>query len=609
MRNFLIGIHLIIALACGLAVAAATAQETGDKSSANKAQQDNQQPATEKQQEPPSADQSLKDKLGTPRRAVSTFLNAVSANNLNDAAICLDFSQLPVTEEARRVLEREYAVKLKGVLDKIALIQLEKIPDQEDYQQPHPVFTGHEIDGDARADAGLIVLSRSPDGLWRFSPDTVAAIEDLHQRWLDRKTVLGLFVPDVEPPTISMWLEKQFPENLRQTVFLLPTYKWICILGVFVLGLLADFLTQWLLRFLTSGWFYLTRNEPAPSQRGVWRPVGLLMQGVVWYIGTSQIGLPPTALSILLFALRIFAVVAAVWLAFRLIDFLAAVVRRRTQRTETRYDDLLVPLVSQTLKFIAIGIGLFICGRAFGLDWLSTVMAGLLAVGGMALAFASQDAVSNLFGTLTVLLDRPFKVGDWIVASDVEGTVEAVGFRSTRLRTFYNSVITLPNSKLTTAEVDNMGRRQFRRIKTNLGVQYDTTPEQIEAFCEGIRELIRRHPYTRKDAYHVYLNDFSGSSIDILLYCFLSCPDWSIELRERHRLLLDIVRLAKRLNVSFAFPTRTVHLYQEEHPPAAATLPEPLYAGQREAADIAGPLLTGKARPGPVAYEGPSDTR
>jgi MscS family membrane protein len=91
-----------------------------------------------------------------------------------------------------------------------------------------------------------------------------------------------------------------------------------------------------------------------------------------------------------------------------------------------------------------------------------------------------------------------------------------------------------------------------------LSMVYSTPPERIDAFCEGIRELIRLHPYTRKDYYHVYLNQFAASSLDVLLYCFLETPDWSTELRERHRLFIDILRLAHKLGVEFAFPTQTV---------------------------------------------------
>jgi MscS family membrane protein len=123
-------------------------------------------------------------------------------------------------------------------------------------------------------------------------------------------------------------------------------------------------------------------------------------------------------------------------------------------------------------------------------------------------------------------------------------------------------LVTIPNSKLTTTPVDNYGEREYRRAKTHLSVTYDTPPDKIEAFCEGIRELVRLHPDTRKDYYHVYLNQFSASSLDILLYIFFKVPDWGAELRARNDFFLGILRLAEELGVEFAFPTQTVHLHR-----------------------------------------------
>jgi MscS family membrane protein len=193
---------------------------------------------------------------------------------------------------------------------------------------------------------------------------------------------------------------------------------------------------------------------------------------------------------------------------------------------------------------------------------ITSLLAGL-GLGGIAFALAAQDTVKNFFGSVTVLLDRSFQVGDWVVVGDIEGTVEELGFRSTRIRTFYNSLITLPNSNLISAHVDNYGERRYRRWKTYLGVAYGTPPVTVDALCEGIRELVRRHPYTRKDYYHVYLNEFGAHSLDILLYIFFETPDWATELRERHRLAVDILRLARHLGVEIAFPTQTLYLKRD----------------------------------------------
>ena len=133
-----------------------------------------------------------------------------------------------------------------------------------------------------------------------------------------------------------------------------------------------------------------------------------------------------------------------------------------------------------------------------------------------------------------------------------------------------------------------MGRRRYRRIKTVLGVDYNTTPEQLDAFCEGIRELIRRNPTTRKDYFHVYFQGFGESSLDILVYFFLRVPDWAAELRERHKLFSEVLRLAQELKIGFAFPTRTLHMHPETAPPAPFDLPHdnPERFGRESAARV-----------------------
>jgi len=398
-----------------------------------------------------------------------------------------------------------------------------------------------------------------------------------------------------------------FPEEFRrQHHFVLYDYQWICLLVLIFLGLIADRLVRWVLGSLTAAWLKLVGGKRVETaQWKLWKPLGLLTQALIWYGTTALLGLPEPVQLVLLYGLKVFTIITAAWTAFLAIDLIATFLARKARGTDTKFDDLLVPLVSKSLKVFVVCMAAITAAQTFSLPLAGLI--GGLGVGGAAIAFASKDAIANLFGSITVLTDRPFEIGDWIKTEGAEGTVESVGFRSSRIRTFYNSLITLPNSRLTTAIVDNMGRRRYRRITATLGVQYDTRPEQIDAFCEGVREIIRRHPYTRKDYYHVYLNGFSGSSLDIMLYCFVECPDWSVELREKHRLFLDIIRLAAALNVSFAFPTRTVHLYQEERADVATQdFTQPERAGQTAAAAIARPLVGPDQQPGGVEFRGPT---
>jgi MscS family membrane protein len=544
-------------------------------------------------------------RLANPRSTMSSFLQSMNDGDTSAAAECLDLGHLdqPTAEERGP----SYAFRLKETLDRMARIDVELFPDDPQRDKPFVVgstltdaLSGADLD-----DANRIVIARGGDGLWRFNQETVGRIKGLYDRWRDRPEVEGL-TKGRSARTWDVWLEEQFPASLRRRRFLLPDYQWICLVAVIFLGFVSDLVVRSLLHYLSRAWFrFVKSTEQVPVERKLWRPAGLLAQALVWYFGTRIIGLD-LALQILLPALKLFAVVAGGWTAFMFVNLLSTYLVAKAAKTGTKFDDLLIPLLTKSLKATVVVIGVLIFAEAFGLPILGLL--GGLGIVGAALALASKDAVSNFFGSVTVLVDRPFEIGDWVITNDVEGTVETVGFRSTRIRTFYNSLITLPNCLLTTAIVDNMGRRRYRRIKTMISIQYDTTPARIDAFCEGVREIIRRHPYTRKDYFHVYLNQFSASSIDVLLYCFVEVPDWSVELRERHRLFVDIMRLAEQLGVQFAFPTRTLHLLTEERPDGGppSDLTDPLAVGRRQAAQVAGPLLTGAARPGPVQFVGPT---
>ncbi|MEM7623301.1 MAG: mechanosensitive ion channel family protein, partial [Planctomycetota bacterium] len=408
---------------------------------------------------------------------------------------------------------------------------------------------------------GRIVLNRGEGGNWRFNRATVEGLNGLYR---ELEELPERFGTGEIPLTPDMWLRERIPDGLKEAViFDIEHWQWLGLLALLLLGGAADLFVRLVLR-VVWGRVEVVRGmeaDPALIKRAVW-PFGLFVSALIWLSLVRYLGFPPTPQLVLLVAGRFVMALTAVLASFRLVDLFAAWLVGRAAMTSTKLDDLLVPLLRKVFKTFAAAFALIYIADNLEIQ-IMPLLTGL-GIGGLAFAFAAKDTIENFFGSVAVILDRPFEIGDWVQIGDVEGTVESMGLRATRIRTFYDSLITVPNATLVRATVDNFGRRQFRRYTTRLAVTYDTPADSVEAFCEGIRELVRVHPFTRTDSYHVWVNDFGESAVEVLVYVFFKAPDWGTELRERHRLLLDISRLAERLGVSFAFPTRTVHFRNDD---------------------------------------------
>ena len=528
----------------------------------------------------------------SPRATTFTLLEAIGAvregrtEEWATAIGCLNLSQVGVAPESEQA--RMLARDLWGALNRIRVVSAEDFESYRDDQDTFVYFPRplDPVDEEilSRVDTGgrRIVLARDGQGNWRFSAPTVAGISELYRALqpLESKIDADEAALRTQSPIRSL-----MPAQLKAgTILGFEYWQW---LGLVVLLFSCLVLDQLVRRIATIVGGRVVRGVHAEADRKLIadtvRPVGLLAAGLLWLALIRSLDFRGSSLTALLTAVRVFSVLTGTWAGWRVIDLASEVLQQKSRRIAGKVDGILVPLLRKTAKLFLLALGLVYGAQSLDIDILPLVTG--LGIGGLAFAFAAKDTIENFFGSIAVILDRPFEVGDWVVIGDVEGTVEEFGFRSTRVRTFYDSQITMPNAALVRATVDNYGRRRYRRWKTTVGVQYDTTPDQLLAFTEGIRELVRSHPYTRKDGYQVWVNGFGSSSIDILLYIFHELPDWSTELRERERLMIDIVRLADRLGVQFAFPTQTVHLYREEHAAAASKHRVPEGSSERQAWD------------------------
>lgn len=520
--------------------------------------------------------------LSSPRATMATFLHAMNdikrgdPSRIEQALATLDLSAINPLVRAER--GAELAWQLLDVLDRTRRVDLDVVPDRN--SGPAWVFQRYRT--------GSVRIARKADGRWLFAADTVAALPAIADELAGTARAVGLASSDYLPWYLRM--REDLPSALKRETFLLQNWQWLALLVMVAAGVALDWLVSRLLRLVVRSWRSRSGHAAfAELADDMLRPFGMMAMALLWWSGISLMGLPESALLLLLVAVKFLASAAGVWAAYRLVDLISAWLDHHAGQTENRIDDVLAPLVTRTLK-----VFITVVGVVFVADNLNIDVTGLLAglgLGGLAFALAAKDMVQNLFGSVTILLDRTFTVGDWIVIGDHEGTVESIGFRSTRLRTFYNSLVTIPNSRFITADVDNMGERRYRRMKATYGVTYDTPPDKIEAFCEGLRELVRQHPYMRKDYFHIYFNSFGASSLDILVYVFWETPDWATELAERHRFLLDSLRLAHRLGVEFAYPTQTLYLQQGDGGPPASEMLSQAHAfeqGQAAARAVVG---------------------
>ncbi len=486
----------------------------------------------------------------SPRATMRTFSEAIARGDLGAATLEVPDRDLPA--DVVVMSGRDLAVALKEVLDRVRLVEPDDLPD--DAAAPPlelAALAGHRI-----------VLARTAAGDWRFDRATVAGLPAFWEAVRSRPVLDGATGAPLVP---SLWLRAQMPAELRRTAFLFEHWQWLGILLLFALGVVVDRTASWILRRVLAHRLTdrLERLASDDVMRQSLRPLGLLAMAALWWAGLAWLGLPPRPLSWALVAVKLITFVSLVWLSYRLVDLFAAVFARDADPRTARLYNQLVPMVRKLIKVAIAAVGAVVLLANLGAD-VTGLIAGL-GLGGLALALAAQDVLKNFFGSLTVLLDRPFQVGDLVRVDNVEGTVEEIGFRSTRLRTAYHSLVTLPNSNLINAAVDNLSARRSRRYRTTIGLRYDTPPERIEAFCAGVRELVSRHPHTRKDQdAHVFVHELSPSSLDVLLNVFFDAAELEAELAARHRLILDILRLAERLGVALAFPTRTLRWEQAD---------------------------------------------
>jgi MscS family membrane protein len=263
---------------------------------------------------------------------------------------------------------------------------------------------------------------------------------------------------------------------------------------------------------------------------------------------------------------RVVGAIAAAYALYRLVDVVEYYLNRLVGRTETRLDDMLVPVVRKALRVtIAIIAVLLISEHILGAGRVKSLLLSA-GIGGVAIALAAKDTIANFFGSITIFADRPFQMGDLVRIEGHFGPVEEVGFRSTRIRTLQGHLVTVPNSMITNSVVENVGQRPFIRRTSNITITYGSGHAKAKRAVEIIKEILANVPEVNTDPEkppRVYFSDFNDWSLNIYMSYWVKPVDYWLWHEVNERVNLEMMKRFEAEKIEFAFPTQTLHVKKD----------------------------------------------
>lgn len=265
---------------------------------------------------------------------------------------------------------------------------------------------------------------------------------------------------------------------------------------------------------------------------------------------------------------KVLAAVAVAYALYRLVDVVEHYLNKLVSKTETKLDDMLVPVVRKSLRItIAIVAALFISEAVLGEGQVKTLLLSA-GVGGIAIALAAKDTIANFFGSVTIFADRPFQINELVKIDGHYGSVEEVGFRSSRIRTLQGHLVTIPNNTIANTAVENVGRRPFIRRTSNITITYDSGPEKTQRAVEIMKEVLSKVPEVNSDSEkppRVYFSDFNDWALNIYMSYWVKPPDYWLYQEVNERVNFEIMKRFEAEGIGFAFPSQTLYLKKDDN--------------------------------------------
>jgi len=514
----------------------------------------------------------------TPRVALAGFLAFGQHGDFATAAHYLDLDGMPADRqqaEGARLARRLFLVLLRhGGVDPGAVSNAPLGSEAEGAETRSERVTlltvrGREVPVilELRGDGG-------GTGAWLISRTTVESVDALYR--LHGYGIIGDHLPSL---------------FFSVSVLGIQLWQWIALAVALVLGYaLARLLARVLLVLLGS----LARRTSVAWDDAVVRamngPLAVVLWGLTLTATSAWVGLPAGATALSRTAWRLLTLVGLGWLLFRLWDTMVERVRQRAGQSN-QVTLSYVPIIERTGKFLVSLIVLLAALDVIGINVVA-MLAGL-GIGGVAIAFAAQKTIENIFGAVTIAGDRPFTVGDYVTAGGVTGTVELIGLRSTRLRTLDRMVVTIPNGLLAADTIVNFTERDRFLFNPTIGVRYETTVDQLTWIIDEIRKTLIANPKVFQESHRVRFKGFGASSLDVEILAWVLAADFNGYTAVAEDLNFAIARIVERSGTGFAFPSQTLYLGRDAPPdPSRAAEAAREVAARRERGELAVPEPT-----------------
>ena len=485
------------------------------------------------------------DPLGrsTPFGTVMGFLMAAEKEDYQRAS---EYLESPLSKTKKEELAR----LLNIVLNRVAKINPDTLSKKPEGNLDDSLSPNLEKVGTTKYEEESLDLllhrvdQKAAAPIWLFSSETLLSIPEAAEQ--------------LNPPLV----ERIFPKKFWGTrIVFLPLPHWIFIL--FILPLLLVFswmFARVIIRIVRPPILRRINNLTESDAAWLTMPITLLMVAFLLRI------LSPLSAYL---HLRIFwfgtgtvlMIMALTWLLGRLTKLARKVQIARLRQTQLLNQIILIEIITWLVQGLLIVFALLLILRQLGFE-LTTAIAGL-SIGGVAIAFAAQKTLENLFGTVMIITDQPIRVGDFCQAGTIEGTVESIGLRSTRIRTLNRTLVTIPNGQFSAMSIENLAHRDKFLFRHKFGLRYETTAEQLQHVLKEIRTMLSEYPGVEPTTYRTRFVRFGDFSLDIEVLAYVLTPDWEGFLAVQEDLLIRLMGIIEASGTSFAFPSQTMYITKD----------------------------------------------